>query len=784
VIARAVAILTLALATIARSAFAAAPAPDRGVVPDGGVALDGGLAPDGGVAPDRDGPLDAAGDRPSNGGQEDAGAPPGDPGTGLGIAPGVPALAVVLVPFRGRVLEKGTQKPIAGAAITVDTVVAGESDTAGSFQLLVPAGPHDLAVVIAGQEVVRHRVEPRPDAAADEEIFRVLATGSSARYATRVRADRPEIPKIQLSGEEARQTAGTSGDPLRVIASLPGVVQIAWPAALFVVRGANPGNTGFFLDGIRVPELFHLGLELSVIHPYLIEGVDFYPGGSPANYGPYVSGIMAARTVAPPADRVHASADVTVFDAGGIMTGPWDGGRGTVVVAARYSYTGELFSLLSTDTILRYGDYQLRVDHPLAGGQATLFAFGSLDDIGFANLESTKEYGALQFHRVDLRWRRAIGDGRLLLGVTGGADWATSTLFDSAIKIRALSAAPRAIYTRGLSRSVDLELGANADAQTFATDVPAFQRRQSDLSRSRQALSQAVYATVMIRVGERLVISPGLRADLFAEEGTSALFVEPRLDALYRINDTLSLRVDGGRYAQMPSLPVSVPGFEAFGLADYGAQTSVGGSLGLEAHLPGHFTLSVTGYYQKLRLTDVRNIDLENPDTSAPDFLVSRDGRAYGGELLLRRADTGRFFGWLAYTLSWSQRYDDSGVLGRSDWDERHILNLVAGARLRGGYSVGARFHLNTGRWAPVFLSPGGDYQQLPAYYQIDLRAERRFVFDRFVMDVYADFANVTHKSEVLQLDSVQTSASAGHPTVQQDRINLTLPTVGLHAQF
>jgi hypothetical protein len=752
--ARSVAILALALGTLARAAFAAGPAEDGGA------------------------PSDAAGDRSSDGQPGDAGTAPGD-AAGPALAP----LAVALVPLRGRVLEKGTSDPIAGATLTVDAVVAGESDADGFFQLMVPAGPHDLAVVIAGQEVVRRRVEPRSDARTDEETFRVIAAAGVARYATRVRADRPEIPKVQISGEEARQTAGSSGDPMRVLASLPGVVQIAWPAALFVVRGANPGNTGFFLDGIRIPELFHLGLELSVIHPYLIDGVDFYPGGSPANYGPYVSGIVAARTVAPPADRVHASADVTVFDAGGIMTAPWDGGRGTVVVAARYSYTGELFSLLSNDTILRYGDYQLRVDHPFAGGQATLFAFGALDDIGWTNLDTAKEYGALQFHRIDLRWRRAIGDGRLLLGVTGGADWATSTLFNSAIKIRALSAAPRAIYTRGLSRSVDLELGVNADAQTFATAVPAFQTKPSDLARSRHALSQAAYATVMIRVGERLVISPALRADLFAEEGTTALFLEPRLDILYRLSQALSLRVDGGRYAQMPSLPVSVPGFEAFGLADYGAQTSLGGSLGLEARLPGHFTLGVTGYYQKLRLTDVRNIDLENPQPGELDFLVSRDGRAYGAELLLRRADMGRFFGWLAYTLSWSQRYDDSGVLGRSDWDERHILNLVGGARLRGGYSVGARFHLNTGRWAPVIGSPGGDYQTLPTYYQIDLRAERRFVFDRFVMDLYADFANVTLDPEVLQLDSVYDPRTGG-ATVQQDRIRLILPTVGLHAQF
>ncbi len=764
--ARPVAALVLGLGLVTRAALAVGP-----------PASDGGTAD--GTTADADAQRDGAPNRPDAG--RDAGVADGGVTAALPSVV-VPLVAPAVVPVAGRVLEKGTRKPIVGAAITVDAAVVSESDTDGRFQLMLPAGLHDLAVVIGGQEVVRRQLELTAGAPADEQIFRVLTGGSGARYATKVRAGRPEIPKVEVSGDEARQLPGSSGDPLRVLGSLPGVVQIAWPAALYVVRGANPGNTGFFLDGIRVPELFHLGLELSVIHPYLIDGVDFYPGGAPANYGPYVSGIMAARTVAPPADRVHAAADVTVFDAGGIMTAPWDAGRGTVLVAARYSYTGALFSALQNDTILRYGDYQLRVDHPFAGGQATLFAFGALDDVGWTNVASTQEYGALQFHRVDLRWRRALGGGRLLVGVTGGADWATSTLFSSTIKVRGLSVMPRAIYARPLSTSVDLEVGVDANAQTFATDVPPFQGKQSDLGSQRQALSQAAYATVMIHVGDRLVISPGLRADLFAEERTRALFIEPRLDVLFKISDTLALRGDGGRYAQMPSLPVSVPGFEAFGLADLGAQTSLGGSLGIEARLPGRLTLGVTGYYQKLRVSDVRNIDIEQNNPTAPDFLVARDGRAYGAELLLRLADSGRFFGWLAYTLSWSQRYDDSGVLGRSDWDERHILNLVAGRRLGRSYTVGARFHLNTGRWAPV-VGGGGVYQELPTYYQIDLRAERRFVFDRFVMDVYVDLANVTRDPEVLQLDSVYDSNTGGMK-IWQDRINLVLPTVGLHAQF
>jgi TonB-dependent Receptor Plug Domain len=697
------------------------------------------------------------------------------------VPPSPPRSQPPFVAFRGRVLERGSRRPLAGVDIKLDATPAGTTDGEGRFELAAAPGSHRLEIGLPGQATLHVRIEA--GAGRPEQMFRMTPALSGEHHETVVHAGRPEIAKITLSGDESRQTAGTSGDPIRVIGSLPGVIQIAWPAALYVVRGANPGNTGFFLDGIRVPALFHIALGPSVIHPYLIDGVDFYPGGYPVSYGPYVSGIMAARTVAPPADRVHASVDVTFFDAGGIVTAPWDGGRGTVAIAGRYSYTGELFSLLQTGTTLRYGDYQVRVDHPLAGGQATLFAFGSVDDLGWTNPgDVAMEYGSLQFHRLDLRWRRALAGGRLLIGATVGADWTQSTLFNSPIKVRAGSASPRLVYDRPLGGWAELEIGANADAQTFSTEKPTFEQKQGDLGSSRRAFSQALFGTVSFQLGSRLRVAPGLRGDLFAEENTEVFFLEPRLDVLYKLSDAIALKADGGRFAQMPSLPVSVPGFEAFGLADLGAQTSIGGSLGVEARLPRSFTLGVTAYYEKLRLTDVRNIDLMNIQPTEADFLVTRLGRTYGAELLLRRANEGRLFGWLAYTLSWSLRADDSGVYGRSDWDERHVLNLVAGYRLRGGYTVGARFHLNTGRWSPI-IGSNGDYQQLPSYYQIDLRAERYFVFDRFTLDLYADVANATYDPEVLQL-SAERPPSGQLVDINEGRVLLVLPTIGLHAQF
>jgi len=686
-------------------------------------------------------------------------------------------LATVIL--RGRVIEKGTRRPLAAASIGIDGASVGETGADGSFQVWVTPGPHHVQVRRSADESIDRWVDA--EATTPEGLYRLPLVLTDERYQTVVRAGRRELPPVAVSGEEARKVAGSSGDPLRVLGSLPGVSQVAWPAALYVVRGANPGNTGFFVDGVRIPALFHLALGPSIIHPYLVGGLEFYPGGYPANLSGYVSGIMAARTVPPPADRVHASADVTLYDAGGIVTSPWDGGRGTVAAAARYSYTGALFSLLASDTVLRYGDYQLRVDHPLAGGQATVLWLGSIDELGWLGSTAKKEYASFQFHRLDARWQRPVAGGRLLAGVTLGADRSQSTLFARPIKMRALSAAPRIVYSRSFA-AVDVEMGADANAQDFAADVPDFQRRGSDLSRSRPAWSQGLYATVAVRVGRRLTVAPGIRGEAFFEQGVRRLIAEPRLAVVYQVSPTIALKGDGGRFAQMPSLPVSVPGFEAFGLADLGLQTSLGGSLGVDARLLRNFSFGLTGYYQRLRVTDVRDLNLGSVDPAAPDFLVSRRGHAFGAELLVRRADQGRFFGWLAYTLSWSLREDDGGILGRSDWDQRHILNLVAGQRLGGGYALGARFHYNSGRYAPI-IGGDGTHRQLPVFYDLDLRGERRFVFDRFLLDAYIDLGNVTLTRQVVQLMAEYSTAST-QPAVVEEKFRIILPTIGVHAEF
>jgi hypothetical protein len=219
-----------------------------------------------------------------------------------------------------------------------------------------------------------------------------------------------------------------------------------------------------------------------------------------------------------------------------------------------------------------------------------------------------------------------------------------------------------------------------------------------------------------------------------------------------------------------------VAGFEAFGLRDLGLQTSTQAALGVEGRLPGELSLRVTGFHQWLYVSDMRSTF--SRDVTTPDFLQMRRGRGTGGEVMLRLPDRARVGGWLAYTLSWSTREYD-GVFAPSDWDQRHILNLVSKVRLGNGFSVGGRFHYNSGRPYPI----DGEYRRLPAFWQIDLRADKRFVFDRSTWDIYLELGNATFNRQVTAYGQGPGDNMMLGP-YQEVGFRIVLPSIGVHAEW
>ena len=107
---------------------------------------------------------------------------------------------------------------------------------------------------------------PRPHPVAPARAAAPTRPSKSSSGARAAKSARPRSRNVDV-----REMPGAFGDAFRAIDALPGVTPLVSGVPYFYMRGAPPNNAGYYVDGVRVPALFHLGLGQSVIHPGLID---------------------------------------------------------------------------------------------------------------------------------------------------------------------------------------------------------------------------------------------------------------------------------------------------------------------------------------------------------------------------------------------------------------------------------------------------------------------------------------------------------------------------------
>ncbi len=611
----------------------------------------------------------------------------------------------------------------------------------------------------------------------------------------------PRVAEVEVSGvrrvagkavlgrAEIRAMPGAFGDGFRAIEALPGVVPVASGLPFFFVRGAPPGATGYFIDGVRLPVLFHLGAGPSVVHPALVERIEFYPGSAPVEFGRASGGIVAGFTK-PPATRPRGEANVRLLDAGALVEAPLPRGLGAALVAGRYGYPGLLLPLFAPNTRLSYWDYQARVSLRLgAKDTLTLFLLGSYDYLGRRTFPSgnknvvtdpigvgetdasgyqTRTIFETEFHRVELRHDHELPQGKLrsalLVGVDGSAlglrDRVGSDLFGWRFE-----------WEKKISPEVMLRGGADTLYQRYEVhgerDMapnPEFEK----LFPARDELTLGARADVnwTPRGGPRL--TAGVRVDRYAAYRISGwnraadaepdplpgtqLSVEPRFASRVSVMPRVVFVSTAGLAAQAPRFVVPLPGLTVGRLRE-GLERSVQTSHGLEWALPYALALTSTFFTSRtIGLADAFAAcpGARNAFTDGNACTARSTGSAFGLELHLKRAMTERLTGFLSYTLSRSTRAvpvavfgpvgipvgasvrDDGRVVIASDYDRTHVLNVAGAYELGRGYRAGARLVLYSGRpYTPttaageLLASPNSS--RLPVFSRLDVRLEKRW---------------------------------------------------------
>src|SRR5262249_19254486 len=142
--------------------------------------------------------------------------------------------------------------------------------------------------------------------------------------------------------------------------------------------------------------------------------------------------------------------------------------------------------------------------------------------------------------------------------------------------------------------------------------------------------------------------------------------------------------------------------------------------------------------------------------------IYANDGEGYarGAELLMKKEDDGRWFGWLSVSLAESWRLEPGQPWRRYAYDQPVTVSLVGSQSLTPAWGWGAKLNWHSGPlitpvlrgmadpdpnsntgFLPVYGEPYSE--RLPDYLRLDLRTDYAFRFRGWRLNLYAEVLNV-----------------------------------------
>jgi TonB family protein len=702
------------------------------------------------------------------------------------------------VSLQGVAVERGTRRKLAGVIVSLaelglDAVTGAD----GTFVFHgVPPGNYKLLAV----DPKFDRLE-RPIALARRETVDLrlwMRPRGGNPYETVIEGERDtlEVTRRTIQRQQMTTVPGTFGDPIRVIQTLPGLARAPFGLGLLLVRGSNPDDTGIYVDGHEVPSLFHFLGGPSIFNAEMLDSLDLYPGGFPARFGRHHGGAVALELRPSKSDGIHGSAKIDFLDAGGYLRAPITEDL-SIAVAGRRSYIDAFLGLVlpkpakGGQRIVTpiYYDYSGRLDYNLHdNGRLSIFAIGSSDTLHVLNKDpdaalSTDLDSAVKFFRVIGTYERVIaGDLKLTLSpawgrdrlAIAGAQAEASGPFTSLDVVNDTLSYRMRLHGRLDDRfTLDSGLDMLSRVTTYQALVPIDDQLissqgvdipPSQIFRGSQTIGLGGYTDLGIDVTPRLRLVSSLRLDGYLLDGESRESVDPRLVARYKLSPVLTLKAYVGQFSQPPP-PEGLD--RRFGNPDLQIEHAIHTGLGYEWRPDPLWSIDSEIYYINRRDLAVFTSDVvANSDGTFSNVNFRSEGRArsYGIELLVKREISEHVYGWLSYTLSRSQQRNHPGdAYVLTAFDQPHVLNAVGSYKPGGGWELGLRYQLASGRPdTPVigatYDADTGDYVPLrgptrsirtPLFSQIDARAEHDWLFDRWSFGLYIDVINVTNRKNV-----------------------------------
>lgn len=553
------------------------------------------------------------------------------------------------------------------------------------------------------------------------------------------------------------------------------------------------------------------GGSVGVINPDFVREINFYTGAFPANRANALSSVMDIKQKDGSKDRIHTKLSVGASDAALTVDGPI-GKKSSFIVSARQSYLQFLFKAIGLPFLPTYNDFQLKYKYQIdKKNELTFIGIGAIDDMVLNKYEdpakppTESQSYILSYLPTYKQWNYTVGAVYKHFSESYFDTWVLSRNMLRNANYKYLNNDETAIKTQNyLSDEAENKLRYERNFPDLPIKLSygvGIKYAHYTNETTRKILNGATpidlnYNTEINMFGytafaqaskrlmnEQLKLSLGVNfAGVNYNENMKNPLNQfsPRLSASYAISDNFDINANVGRYALQPAY--TTLGYknaigEFVNKNEYLKYTISNQAIaGFEFRPKENIRFTLEGFYKGYEQYPFSVADGLSIASKGTNFGQVGDeeirstglGRAYGIEFLAKLLELSNLNLTATYTYFRSEFTDINGKYVPSSWDTKHLFNLISSYKFSKNWNVAMRWRFVGGApYTPIDLQQSSikdvwnisnqpllDYskfntERLKSSHQLDIRIDKEFYFNKWVLNLYADVQNVyNYKSE------------------------------------
>jgi hypothetical protein len=682
----------------------------------------------------------------------------------------------------GFVRDVKTGENLIGATITIKEMkgTGVSSNAYGFYSMTLPTGSYEVCTQFIGYAPQREKINLKQSLklnfALSEQtntLNEVVVSGQ--RRDENISKTTMGVQKLNTNEIKTIPVLFGENDVLKTIQLLPGIKPAGEGSSGFNVRGGSSDQNLILLDEATVFNASHLMGFFSVFNSDAIKDITVYKGNEPAEYGGRLSSVLDIKMNDGNDQKMKVSGGIGLISSRLNVEGPIIKGKGSFMLTARRTYA-DLFLKLASDTSrnqtrLYFYDLNAKASYRINTNNRIYLSgyFGK-------DLISLKNTFGINWGNISgtLRWNHLFSDKLFSNTSLIFSNYDYKISINNGNKLNIISR----IQDYGIKQDFQYYIRTNSTLKfgfntIYHKIIPGVITSEAKLNlkdlTNKYDWENSFYLSHLHNFSEKFRIEYGSRLTIFSALGPGNYYtyngkgavisinnyksgqfiknylnLEPRLTLDFRANPESSLKGSLSRNIQnLHLLSNSTAGnpTDLWIPSSNNVKPEISDQVSLGYYhnfMENEYEFSAETYYKHLQ----NQIDYKNGaelmfNENVESQILFGVGRAYGLELFLKKK-SGRFNGWISYTLSRTERKFNeinNGSYFPSRQDRTHDISLVGIYEWNKRWTFSATWVYYTGNAVTfptgkynidgktMFFYSDRNQDRMPAYHRLDFGA-------------------------------------------------------------